>query len=73
MIDKKHQGKGYGKEAMQLALDFIRAFPCGAVEYRRLSYAPQNSVAKKLYKSLGFAERPDYYVEGEKMPAVLKL
>ena len=29
MIDKKYQGKGYGKEALQLALDYIRTFPVG--------------------------------------------
>jgi len=73
MIDKNHQRKGYGREAMRLALDFIRTFPCGAAKYCQLSYAPQNFAAKKLYNSFGFEERPDHYEEGEEMPAVLKL
>lgn len=73
MIDKNHQGKGYGREAMRLALDFIRTFPCGAAEYCWLSYEPHNAVAKKLYQSFGFEERPEYYEEGDEMPAVLKL
>ena len=29
MIDEKYQGHGYGKEAICLALEFIRSFPCG--------------------------------------------
>ncbi len=29
MIDEKFQNKGYGRTAMELALDFIRTFPCG--------------------------------------------
>ena len=40
MIDKKYQGKGYGKEAVRLALDFINTFPCGSAEYCWLSYEP---------------------------------
>ena len=27
MIDRKHQKKGYGREAMKLALEYIRTFP----------------------------------------------
>lgn len=72
MIDKKHQKKGYGREAMKLALDFIRTFPCGKAEYCWLSYNPENEVARKLYGSFGFEEMkmPDGWDE---VPAVLKL
>ena len=73
MIDKKEQGKGYGREAMRLALDFIRTFPRGESGYCWLSYEPENEVAKKLYASFGFEERPEYWKEGDEMPAVLKL
>ncbi|MBR5059181.1 MAG: GNAT family N-acetyltransferase [Clostridia bacterium] len=75
MIDKKYQGRGYGKEALKLALDFIRTFPCGAAEYCVLSYEPSNEAAKKLYSSFGFVElnEPGYYEEGEEISAVLKL
>ena len=75
MIDKKYQGRGYGKEAMKLALDFIRTFPCGKAEYSALSYEPENEVAKKLYASFGFKEilGPGYYEEGDEITAVLKL
>lgn len=73
MIDRRHQGKGYGREAMQLALDFIRTFPAGEAKYCWLSYEPENEVAKKLYASFGFVEVPEQYEEGEEMPAVLDL
>lgn len=59
MIDKNHQHKGYGKEAVRLALDFIKSLPCGKAEYCWLSYEPENTVAKELYKSFGFKETGD--------------
>lgn len=75
MIDKRYQGKGYGKKAMQLALDFIRTFPCGQAKTCWLSYEPENEVAKKLYASFGFVEQPQFFKgnEGEEMPAILEL
>ena len=75
MIDKRYQGKGYGKKAMELALDYIRTFPCGKADICWLSYEPENEVAKKLYSSFGFIEQPQFYKggEGEEMPAFLKL
>ncbi len=73
MIDRRYQGNGYGREAMKLALDFIRTFPAGDAKYCWLSYEPENEVAKKLYLSFGFVEHPEHYVKGEEMPAVLTL
>ena len=73
MIDEKYQNRGYGKEAMRLALEFIRTFPCGEAEYCWLSYEPENEVAKKLYRSFGFVEA-DKLPEGwDEIPAILKL
>ena len=65
MIDKRYQGKGYGKKAMELALDYIRTFPCGKADICWLSYEPENEVAKKLYASFGFIEQPQFYKGGE--------
>ena len=75
MIDKRYQGRGYGKKAMQLALDYIRTFPVGEAKYIWLSYEPENEVAKKLYASFGFVEQPQFYKgnKGEEMPAFLDL
>ena len=71
MIDKAYQGRGYGKEAVRLALEFIKSFPCGAAEYCWLSYEPENESAQNLYSSFGFAETGD--MDGEELIAVLKL
>ena len=72
MIDKNHQNKGYGKKAMELALEFIRSFPCGKADYCWLSYNPENEIARKLYASFGFEEKE--MPEGwDEVPAVLKL
>lgn len=73
MIDKRYQRKGYGREALKLAIDFIRTFPCGEAAYCWLSFEPKNEVARKLYLSLGFEEKPELCKEGEEIPAVLKL
>ena len=72
-IDKRWQGKGYGRQAFQMTLDFIRTYPCGPSDLCWLSYEPENEAAKKLYASFGFVEDPDNYKEGEEMPAILKL
>ncbi len=46
MIDKRFQRRGYGKEALKLAADFIRTFPCGEAEYCVLSYEPSNEATE---------------------------
>ena len=71
MIDEKFQNKGYGRTAMELALDFIRTFPCGKAEYCYLSYEPENEIAKKLYAQYGFTENGE--MDDEEVVAVLKL
>lgn len=71
MIDKEHQHKGYGKQAVKLGLDFIKTYPCGPAEYCWLSYEPENQVARDLYASFGFVETGD--MDGEEIIAVLKL
>ena len=75
MIDKRFQRRGYGREALQRATDYIRTFPCGEAEYCVLSYGPSNETAKKLYRSFGFEElnAPGYYEEGDEISAVMKL
>lgn len=71
MIDHHYQNKGYGKEAVRLALEFIKTFPCGEAEYCWLSYEPENEVARQLYHSFGFVETGE--MDGEELVAVLKL
>jgi diamine N-acetyltransferase len=71
MIDKAYQNRGLGKGAVQLALDFIKSFPCGEAEYCWLSYEPENEVARQLYRSFGFVETGE--MDGEELIATLKL
>ena len=71
MIDKRYQNRGYGREAMKLALDFIRTWPCGKAELCEISYEPDNDVAAKLYHSMGFVENGE--MDGDEIVAVLKL
>ena len=44
MIDKDYQKKGYGREAVRLALEYIKTFPCGEAQYCWLSYEDRKSV-----------------------------
>lgn len=71
MIDKKFQGEGYGKKAMDLALEFINTFPSGTAKYCWLSYESDNNVARELYKSVGFVETDEK--DGEEIVAILEL
>ena len=71
MIDKNYQKKGYGKEAVRLALEFIKTFPCGKADFCWLSYEPENEIASRLYHSFGFAETGE--MDADEIIAVLKL
>ncbi len=71
MIDKHHQHKGYGRQAVQLALEFIRTWPCGKADLCWLSYEEENTVAKALYQSFGFEETGER--DGDEVIAAMKL
>ena len=71
MIDKKFQGKGFGKKTIELALEFINTFPCGIAQYCWLSYESDNDIARQLYQSVGFVETDEK--DGEGIVAILKL
>ena len=71
MIDRKFQVKGFGKKAINLALEFVKTFPCGTAKYCWLPYESDNDVARQLYKSIGFVETDEK--DGEEIVAVLKL
>jgi diamine N-acetyltransferase len=54
MIDKKHQGKGYGRAALARVLEEIKSIR----KMRKVSigYMPENKIAKAFYGSFGFVE-----------------
>ena len=71
MIDKRYQRQGFGREAVRLALEFVRTWPHGKAEACVTSYNPENEVARKLYASFGFAENGE--MDDDEIVAVLKL
>ncbi len=53
MIDKNHQGKGYGKAAMKLILEYVRNRPNADFLYS--SYDPSENGPEKFYlEKMGF-------------------
>ena len=71
MTDEKYQHRGVGREALRLAIEYIRTFPCGPAGYCFLSYEPENTAAARLYHSFGFAENGEY--DGDEIIAVMEL
>ena len=54
MVDKNHQGKGYGRAATEAVIERLRAEPgCRQIV---LSVNPANKNAQALYESLGFVK-----------------
>lgn len=54
LIDGKYQGKGYGRKALLLGIQFLH--DTFQVKEIYTGVALENQVAKKLYMSLGFEE-----------------
>ena len=54
MIDKDHQGKGYGKETVKLLIEYIRTLPCGEAENIYAEWHPENKVSERLFTVNGF-------------------
>lgn len=69
MIDQRHQGRGYGRRALELVHDYVRTRPAGDRIY--LSYVPADGGPERFYKSFGYV---DTGVEhGGELEAVLVL
>ena len=54
MIDEAQQGRGYGGQALDLVIDYIRTKPFGDSDRVALTCHKDNAVARKLYESRGF-------------------
>jgi diamine N-acetyltransferase len=54
MIDRRHQGKGYGRQAFKQALKEIGNDPELDTVY--VCYLPDNEVSRRFYASFGFEE-----------------
>ncbi|MBP3893358.1 MAG: GNAT family N-acetyltransferase [Atopobiaceae bacterium] len=55
VIDAAEQGKGYGSEALDQVIDYIRTKPFGSSGRVALTCNKDNSVALGLYEKKGFA------------------
>ena len=54
MIDRKYQGKGFGKIALTQVIDFVRLL--NLYTYIATSYVPAENSAGGFYKNFGFIE-----------------
>ena len=54
MIDAAEQGRGYGRAALGLVLDYIAKAPFGDCKRVALTCNRENAVALRLYRSMGF-------------------
>lgn len=56
MIDSDYQGNGYGKGALQEVLRYIASKPIGSSATVLITCNPENEIAYKLYRQIGFIE-----------------
>ena len=71
MIDQQHQRKGYGKQALQAILNYMKEQSDYEAKYCWLSYEPENIVARDLYATFGFIENGE--ICDDEIVACLKL
>ena len=65
MIDRRYQGRGYGRQAMLQLLEIMKAFQDGRAEAVVLSCSPDNIAARKFYTSLGFVDSGELDGDGD--------
>lgn len=53
MIDEKHQGKGFGTQAVRLVIEDVRGIKEPSHKTLTLSYEQENTHARDIYKKLG--------------------
>lgn len=70
MVDKHHQNKGIGRQALVEALNKIKQTP--SLKEIEICYNPENPVAKEFYSSFGFRE-VGLDEDGDEMIAVIML
>lgn len=69
MVAGEHQGKGFGRRAVELLIEHVRGRP-GATELF-LSYVPGEGCAEPFYRSLGF--EPNGAMDGDEVVMRLPL
>jgi len=71
MIDRSEQGRGYGRQALDRVLEYIRTQPFGDSTRVALTCHKDNAVARRLYESRGFA--PTGVVDEDEIELALTL
>ncbi len=56
MIDKRYQGNGYGRQAIELLINYIKTFPYGQVDVITVEWHPDNVVSEKIFLGYGFSK-----------------
>ncbi len=59
MIDRKYQRRGLGRQTLDAVMALIRTFPFGEAKKVWLSYEPENTRARDIYRKYGFVENGD--------------
>ena len=73
LIDKNHQKKGYGKQAIEKIIAEIKTMPHGKADYIYTSWVPHNIGSKSLFESFGFVETGDVEGNEDEYEAIAKL
>jgi len=55
-VDKDYQGKGFGNEILNLAMEKVKSKYLGDANWCFSSYVPENTASKRTFASYGFAE-----------------
>jgi len=55
-VDIEHQGKGYGKEILRLAMEKVKTKYFGDANWCFATYDPDNTTSKKMFAAYGFKE-----------------
>ena len=71
MIDQAEQGRGYGSDALDRVIDYIRTKPFGDSDRITLTCNKNNPVARKLYEKKGFSATGTE--DGDEMELVMML
>ena len=56
MLGEHFQGKGYGRDALEKLIEYLKTGPHGKADVIFTCYEESNVMVKKLYESVGFEE-----------------
>lgn len=72
MIDETEQGRGYGTEALERVMDYIKTKPFGDSDRVALTCNNRNSVARRLYEKKGFSATGQTYDDEVELAMTVK-